>query len=237
MKKLLKKVLGKNLVKFLSQVKKKYIDNYRVESYSQDGEDIILKEFLAKDGIKKGFYVDIGAHHPKRFSNTYLFYKRGWNGINIDAMPGSKRLFNRSRKRDINLEIGISKKKATLTYYMFDEPGLNSFDEGLSTFRDTNSKYTLIDKKSVETYPLSYILDKYLPKNQRIDFMNIDVEGLDLEVLKSNNWRKYKPRYILIEIFSDNLEDILEDNVYLFLKEMNYILVAKTYRTCIFKLY
>ncbi len=71
-----------------------------------------------------GFYVDVGAHHPLRFSNTYKFYKRGWHGINIDAMPGSMDLFNRLRHRDINLERAVSDSKQILTYYAFNEPAL-----------------------------------------------------------------------------------------------------------------
>ena len=70
--------------------------------YSQNGEDLILNRFL--ENKKNGFYIDIGAHHPIRFSNTYLFYKKGWRGINIDAMPGSMDLFNKIRSRDINIE-------------------------------------------------------------------------------------------------------------------------------------
>src|SRR6186713_1276577 len=76
-------------------------DKYYSISYSQEGEDLILKRFFSeKSG---GFYVDVGAHHPKRFSNTYMFYKEGWSGINIDAMPGSMKLFNKVRSKDINL--------------------------------------------------------------------------------------------------------------------------------------
>ncbi len=78
---------------------------YRVDSYSQNGEDRILARIYERQ--RYGFYVDIGAHHPFRFSNTYLLYKRGWNGINIDAMPKSMELFNKYRNRDINIECGV----------------------------------------------------------------------------------------------------------------------------------
>lgn len=236
MKDFLKKILGEKFIETLSRAKKQYFDGYSIKIYSQDGEDIILKEFFLSNKIEKGFYVDIGAHHPKRFSNTYMFYKKGWRGINIDAMPESMKLFNKKRKRDINLELGISEKEDNLTYYMFDESGLNGFSKEISELRDQNSNYKLIGEKKIKTYPLSYILDKYLPQNQKIDFMNIDAEGLDLEVLKSNNWNKYKPAYILVEITINDLEEILKDEIYVFLKKMNYFLVSKTYRTCIFKL-
>ena len=233
MKQKIKKMLGKRIVNLLSPIKKKYLDRYSLKIYAQDGEDIILKEFLAH--TKKCFYVDIGAHHPQRFSNTYLFYKKGWKGINIDAMPSSMKLFNRFRKRDINLEIGISEKESILTYYMFNEPGLNGFSKELSEERNTNTPYKIINKKEIKTFPLSVILDKYLSENQKIDFMNIDVEGLDFEVLKSNNWKKYKPEFILIEIGKRTINEILSDPIYKYILNKNYVLVAKTYRTCIFK--
>ena len=74
-------------------------------SYSQDGEDMVLRKIFKNQ--KMGFYVDIGAHHPKRFSNTHLLYKKGWKGINIDATPGSMKLFNQLCPRDTNLELGV----------------------------------------------------------------------------------------------------------------------------------
>ncbi|MFM6346540.1 MAG: hypothetical protein ACKPFK_15520, partial [Dolichospermum sp.] len=96
------------------------IYKYHNISYSQEGEDLILARFFEKE--KNGFYVDIGAHHPQRFSNTYYFYLKGWSGINIDAMPGSMKIFDDLRPLDINLEIPISDKSEILTYYEFDEP-------------------------------------------------------------------------------------------------------------------
>lgn len=232
-KELIIKILGKRLSRKLYMFKQEYIDGFKTKIYSQEGEDLILKEFLSD--IKNGFYVDIGAHHPIRFSNTYLFYKMGWSGINIDAMPGSMKAFKRKRPRDINLERGISGKKGFLIYYMFDEPALNSFSEGLSKERDRNSEFKIIGKKKIKTYPLSYVLDKYLPKGKVIDFMSIDVEGLDLVVLKSNDWKKFSPRYILIECIEKDIEGIQKEEIYTFLKDKGYTIVGKTYRTLVFK--
>jgi FkbM family methyltransferase len=233
----MKNLLNK-LINPITRFKKGYIDGFQVKSYSQDGEDIILREFLQNDKIKNGFYIDIGAHHPKRLSNTQMFYKMGWSGINIDPLPNSMKLFQKHRKRDINLEIGISINPGKLKYYMFNEPALNGFSDQISKDRDTtiNSEYEIINTLDIETYSLKDILDKYLPDKKNIDFMNIDVEGLDFEVLKSNDWTKYKPSYLLVEIYSQNIENILKDEIYLFLKKQGYSLIARTYRTCIFKI-
>jgi FkbM family methyltransferase len=203
-------------------------------SYSQEGEDMVLRSFYEGQKNYKGFYVDVGAHHPSRFSNTNYFYKKGWRGINIEPTPGAIKPFTIFRKNDINLNIGISGVKDKLTFYCFNEPALNGFSREISEERNTSKKYKIIKEVEIETYPLADVLDKNLPANQQIDFLTIDVEGLDLQVLKSNNWDKYKPAYILVEdrIEFDNLAN---SEVYTYLKKQGYQLVAKTLRTLFFK--
>jgi len=137
-KKAAKLLLPERVYKKLAELKNAYIPT-SLKSYSQEGEDLILLRIFEKKRI--GFYVDVGAHHPFRFSNTYRFYLRGWRGINIDPMPGSMRLFNKFRKRDINLELAVGENEDTLIYYMFNEPALNTFDEGLAKTRDGKNGY------------------------------------------------------------------------------------------------
>jgi len=206
------------------------------KSYSQEGEDMILQSFYEGKKKHKGYYVDVGAHHPYRYSNTLYFYKKGWQGINIEPTPGAIKAFNRFRRRDINLNIGISGKKDKLTFYCFNEPALNGFSKELSEERSNSSKiYKIIDEILVETLPLADVLDQYLPQGQKIDFFTIDVEGLDLQVLKSNNWEKYKPDFVLVEDCAD-FTDITASETYQYLKERGYQLVTKTLRTSFFKL-
>ena len=202
--------------------------------YGQEGEDLILNEFL--NGIKKGFFVDIGSYHPILYSNTYLFYLKGWRGINIDARPDSMIVFNQIRPEDINLEVAIGKEEKELTYFMFDEPGLNGFSSEHSHDRDTNTSFKIQNKVNIKLRRLEHVLDEYLPEGTNISFMSIDVEGLDFEVLESNNWVKYKPSIILVEtsITADGLA--LNSPIHLFLSEKGYELVAKTYRTSFYKL-
>lgn len=213
------------------------IDQYlSLKSHSQEGEDMVLRSFFEGPKKYKGFFVDVGAHHPYRFSNTLFFYRKGWRGINIEPTPGAIKAFNILRRKDINLNIGISDRRDKLTFYCFNEPALNGFSKELSEQRNsTSKKYKIIKEIEVETYPLAEILDKYLPAGQKIDFLTIDAEGLDLIVTKSNNWNKYKPSYIAVE---DTIEftKIFESEVYGYLKEQGYQLVAKTRRTLFLKL-
>lgn len=233
LKKILKFILPFKLIYFLSYVKSNYFTKWFLKSYSQEGEDMILRRIFEKQ--KQGFYIDIGAHHPKRFSNTYFFYQRGWRGINIDAMPDSMKPFNKIRPKDINIEKPISSKKEVLTYYIFNEPAINSFSKDLSEYRNNaDNPYYIVDTKSIETSSLEETLDKNMPQNQIIDFMSIDVEGLDFMVLKSNNFEKYKPKVILIEILSDSLEEILDNEITTFMFSNSYKVYAKAANTVIY---
>lgn len=233
LKKVIKSILPKSVKEKLVDIKNNYFDGYALKSYSQEGEDMILRRLFEKQ--QTGFYVDVGAHHPKRFSNTYFFYKKGWKGINIDAMPDSMIPFNKIRPRDINIEKPVSEKKQVLTYYAFNEPALNGFSKELSNERASqNNNYHIIFEKDIETSTLAEILDNNLPQNQEIDFLSIDVEGLDFMVLKSNNLKKYKPKVILIEILGSSLSDIELNEISIYLKEFNYSVYAKAVNTVIF---
>ncbi len=229
-----KKIIPDKFYKYLvSFYNEKFLD-YSNKSYSQEGEDLILRRIF--EDKKKGFYVDVGAHHPKRFSNTYLFYKSGWRGINIEARPGSKKLFDKIRKDDINIEAAISDIPSVLTYFVFDEPALNSFDKELSIKRANETKYKILKEIPLSTVRLSEILDNYLDSKQAIDFLSIDTEGYDLSVLKSNDWDKFKPSVILCEDSEFEFVYPGKSKVFSFLVEKNYQLFAKTPSTLIFKL-
>jgi FkbM family methyltransferase len=208
-------------------------DKYQMKSWSQEGEDRILHRIF--ETKQKGFYVDVGAHHPKRFSNTYLFYLQGWHGINIDAMPGSMEAFRRFRPRDINIEVAVSKTKEVLAYHIFNEPAFNGFSVSLSERRNAaDSGCKLMKTIDMMTMPLDEILDNNLPQNQQIDFLSIDVEGLDLEVLESNDWQKYRPKIVLVEVLEKTLEDMLSDPISKFLNKNGYQLFSKCHHTVFF---
>lgn len=237
MKQFVKLILGKRL---LTIARKFYVD--RIErkgqrSYSQEGEDRVLASlfFMLHGGkhISDGFYVDVGAHHPYRFSNTCLFYKQGWHGINIDAMPGSMTAFKKERPRDTNVETGVGRKIETLKFHIFNEPALNTFDETLAKTRsnDVSHVTTIVD---VPVVPLSEILKEHLPAGQSIDFLTIDVEGFDLEVLQSNNWKQFRPLIVLVEIYVLSLEELALDPVTVYLRSLGYVVYSKTLNSTIF---
>lgn len=222
MKQKLKAIFGRHLPAFF----------FSRKSYSQEGEDLIVNRLLS--GKTKGFYVEVGAHHPFRFSNTYFFYKKGWSGICIDPLPGIKKGFNRWRPRDLFLEVGISSNRGTLEYFMFNEPALNTFDPTIAKERDGLKDYQLIESRKISTFTLADILKKNITSNQEIDLLSVDVEGLDLEVLKSSDWYEFRPKVIIVECLTTHLEDLDKDPIYLFLKGKGYMLYGKSGLSFIF---
>lgn len=196
--------------------------------YAQAGEDAILYGIFNKkmQSGEKGFYVDIGAYHPITHSNTFRFYLNGWRGINIDACPGSMILFNKIRAQDINLEIGIGKVKGESTYYLLDEKStMNSFSK--QNLNDYGMLEGVKKELQLEITTLAEIFDAHSNNFREIDFLSVDVEGLDYDVLDSNNWEKYRPKVIVVEIKCSNLEDVKNSEIYRLLTKQGYVIVAK----------
>jgi FkbM family methyltransferase len=204
---------------------------WRSRAYSQEGEDLILARFFGYQA--KGFYVDVGAHHPLRFSNTQIFYDRGWSGINIDAMPGSMASFRTHRPRDVNIEAGVGQERGALKFYVFNEPALNTFDAKVAE-QHRGGPYELKEEVDVQVLPLRDMLAEHVPAGREIDFLTVDVEGRDLQVLQSNEWGRFRPRVILAESLNSRLQGIDSDPVASFLQTVGYEPFAKTVNTLFF---
>ena len=203
------------------------------ESFSQEGEDLIVDRIIGSGA--SGFYVDVGAHHPYRFSNTYLFYRRGWSGLCIDPLPGMRAAFAAARPRDVALEIGIAEHAGTARYFMFNEPALNTFSEPLARERDGVGAYRIVEVRDIPLLPLASVLESHMPAGRRIDFMSVDVEGYDLQALRSNDWNRYRPRIVVSESLSASMASLDEDPVVAFLRGVGYSPVAKTGCSIVFE--
>jgi FkbM family methyltransferase len=175
-------------------------DWWRNELYSQFGEDgLLLSYFRVKAfahrrsmhdlDLGSGFYIDIGAHHPFMLSNTWYFYQRGWRGINIDPAPGIADEFTRYRPRDVNLQIAIAAEDGEAILYA----------NGRSVHNLLVPSAELAERYLVQTMRLASLLDRYLVPKQEINILSVDVEGLDLEVLRSSDWTRYRPEMVVVE--------------------------------------
>ena len=179
-----------------------------------EGEDLIISD-LTKN-IKNGFYVDAGCYHPLHLSNTYLLYKRSWNGINIDISEFSIKLFNYLRPNDVNVNSAVSNTEKEISfYYQKKLSQLSTIKKEISNERMQGN----IKEKKIKSLKLNSILNQSKFKNRQIDFLNIDVEGADFEVLKSLDFTIYEPKIICIEIMEKN---IFESEIYNFLRDINY---------------
>jgi len=205
------------------------LDPFATRSYAQEGEDMVLRRLF--EGEPAGSYVDVGAHHPQRFSNTWHFYERGWRGVNIEPSPEMVALLRAVRPRDTNVEAGVSDQPGTRTYFLFSDPALNTFDEGLAREREALPEYRLVSTTVVPLRTLAEILSEHLEPGFPISFLTVDVEGYDLRVLRSNDWTRFRPRYVLAEALGTSFVDVVSHPQSRFLAEMGYEPVAKTVNT------
>lgn len=202
-------------------------------SYSQDGEDMLLRRIF--EGRRTGFYVDVGAHHPYRFSNTFHFHRKGWRGVNIDADPQAIEYFRLVRPSDINLCTGIGEVGGMLQFHRFNEPALNTFDISLAADRAALPGYRVVECIDVEVKPLAQVLGETLPDGQKIDFLSVDVEGFDFQVLRSNDWMRFRPEVLLVEVRGATIHELEADESYAFARSTGYSAIAKTQNTVIFR--
>ena len=203
-----------------------YWNIFKKANFSQGSEEEILQIFFSD--THKGFYIDVGCHHPNRFSNTALLYKNGWNGINIDANEKNLKLFNLFRKRDYNIKALVSKTVGALNYYYFDESALNGCLSDSRVDLLLSENYKIIKTEKISTRRLDDIITECKVNHNKIDLLDIDVEGHDFQVLQSINLHFYDVRVILIETGAQ------EKNIIEYLLKFNYHLHTRVDRNCIF---
>ena len=206
------------------------------KSYSLFQEDLFIKEYFKKK--TKGFFIDVGSYHPLDGNNTHLLYKNGWQGINFDINSYSIKLFEFLRKRDINIHSGISKKKSKLTmFYRKEIKMLNTLDEKIAKIHFKNG----YNKKDIQVNTLNFFISKHLKKLKKIDFINIDVEGAELDVLKSLNFKHYQPQLICIEIhnikkmYDTNYKYLKTNSIYNYLVNRKYRIIWQNKYSFIFE--
>jgi FkbM family methyltransferase len=199
-------------------------------SFSQEGEDRILNRLFETQ--RAGFFIDVGAHHPIRFSNTMLLYLRGWRGVNLDPTPGSMKPFRRWRPRDTNLEVAVGRNVGVSPFFQFREPALNTFDRQLAAEREA-AGWVLDGEVAISRRRLSDVWDEVVPGGMLVDLLTIDVEGLDLDVLESLDWDRHRPRVICVEEL--DVEGEL-GAISRYLKARGYRTVGRTAHTHLYRL-
>jgi hypothetical protein len=193
------------------------------ETYSQNKEDLFINNYF-KDK-NNGFYLDIGCYHPIKYSNTALLYNKGWQGMNIDMNQTSIDLFNILRKKDINICAAISNENKEAIQYL--DHSFSPINTLVKKFSDTASKkisFNNHSEKKIYTYKFNQIAQEQEIKTKQIDFLNIDAEAHDFEVLEGIDLNIYKIKLICIEML-DFKNTIDEKKFKDYLNKYNYNLI------------
>jgi FkbM family methyltransferase len=167
-----------------------------MRSYAQNGEDVVLRRAFADQAT--GFYIDIGACHPVEDSVTLYFYERGWHGVNVEPDHALHAEFLLSRPRDINLCTAVAQSRGRAAFHPTGTRGHGTLDADLASARSDGRP-----AERVPTLPLSDVIDCHGPDTGDIDFLKIDVEGLEAAVIASGDWTRHRPRVLVIEAVDD----------------------------------
>lgn len=186
-----------------------------MNSYSQCGEDMIVQHFLHQE---KGTYVDVGAHHPKEFNNTYHFYEKGWRGILVEPLPKRCEELRTSRPEDTVMECGVGTLGKD-NLFLYEPDVLTSFQRGWAPLAPISG--TL----SVDRFPLSEILSMQPLTN----LLSIDVEGSEMDVLASNAWERFRPLVVIVETKIYRGCEVIEPEVTTFMHGQGYVTLGSSY--------
>ncbi len=216
------------IINFLKDL---YYRRYSKQSFSLSNVDLIIERIFKKNN--KGVYIDVGCNHPIKYNNTYLLYKKGWNGLNIDLDQESINQFNKLRKRDTNIQALITEEdnEEKDLFFYHERSAINTISKDLANKR--NNKYKEI--KKIKGISLNSIIENSKFKDSKIDLLSIDIENYEYEALKNFNFKKYKIDVIVteitdtkienLELYNLSLEYILNSNLYKLLIKNDYKLV------------
>jgi FkbM family methyltransferase len=168
------------------------------QSFSQCGEDLLVNYIFSLRGIKYPTYIDIGANHPFFLSNTAFFYIKGCRGVNIEANPSLMNEFEFFRRKDTNLNLGIGPVNGEMDFFVINDPTLSTFSKNEADRLTTTGSYYVLAVKKVKLVTITDVINKYC-NGHFPDFLSIDVEGLDYDILRSIDFDKHWPKVICVE--------------------------------------
>lgn len=191
-------------------------------NYSQTGEDAIIRSLI--DERRTGIYVDVGCNHPIRWSNTLSLYLHGWSGINIDANPRLVEEFAKTRRRDIAVCAAVSDIEQEVVFHEFEDDLVSTL--GGAVLQEWQKKWKKRGERVVKTRTLDSVLHEHLAEGTKIDVLSVDVEGHDLNVLRSVDLNRYRPKLILVEMHKFNLHNTSESPIARYLADHGFRLIG-----------
>jgi FkbM family methyltransferase len=219
-----------------NRIRNKALSLFRLQSkttYSQCGEDVIVEFALSLFKKTAPSYLDIGAHHPTHLSNTRLLYGRGGKGVCVEPNPVLCDNFQKRRPKDICLNIGISpdQKVKPLSFYILNDLSLSTFSKEVAENITSDGVHSITETREVACFPVNHIIAKYFDPCP--DFVSLDTEGLDLQILQSFDFASYRPLLFCIETLDYSTHTKMHDVIQL-MSENNYQAYADTFVNTIF---
>ncbi len=205
------------------------------KSYSQCGEDLIARFVFDSLRIPAPSYLDIGAHHPYRLNNTYIFYQAGGHGVNIEPDPELLAGFVDTRPRDVNLNIGIGESEGMLEFFVMSVSTLNTFSAEEALALEQGGKVRIDQVRKVQVRSVNTVLAEQFRRSAP-DFVSIDVEGGDLQILRSFDFSRWRPKVFCVETitYSDRRHGRKIPEIAELLQDQGYFPFADTYINTIF---
>lgn len=222
--------------KILRRIKRLLTTRDYKRSYAQCGEDLIVSYVFGWLGVSKPSYLDLGAHHPTFLSNTYYFYLQRNYGVCVEPDPVYFQGFQKKRGRDVCLNVGVGTHSSTeADFFLMSAPTLNTFSEEEARRFEAETSYTIVKKIKVPIICINEIVEKHFTDGP--NFVSLDIEGLDIEILKAFDFQRWRPQVFCVEtvVFSEQragavkISDIIE-----FMQQRNYFVYADTYVNTIF---
>jgi FkbM family methyltransferase len=191
-------------------------------SYSQFGEDITAANLLRN--VKSGFYVDIGAHHPLKHSNTALLHIKGWQGVTVEPQLDGFRAFQRFRPHATNLRVAIHNQADSVTLYKF-RGGLSSttMEERVEDMRQSKE---VVGEEVVPALSLNAVFERHVPEGIHVNYLSVDIEGYDTEAIRAFDLGKYRPDVVCIEIHRPDMTALGDHPAVRYMSEHGYQLYA-----------
>lgn len=212
-------------------LKELYYNKYSKKSFSISSVDLIIGRLFSN--FNCGIYLDIGCNHPIKYNNTYLLYKKGWKGINVDLDSESIKQFNLMRKNDHNVNALVTSKdnEEKDLYFYHKRSAINTISKVLAEKRENKPKKI----KKLKGVSINTIINDSPFQNKKINLLSIDIENYEFEALKEFNFAKYNIDVIVsevtdidsskFELYNNSLEKITNSKIYELLTRNNYKLI------------
>jgi len=218
---------------FLSKMKRKLSDDFKV-TFSQCGEDVIIDHIFTVLKKNRITYLDIGAHSPTYLSNTHYFYLKGSRGVCVEADPSLIPAFKRQRPDDVCLNVGVGREEGEGDFYVMSAPTLNTFSKEEAERYQSYGQHRIQRVSKIALRTVNHIIEEQFKVAP--DFVSLDVEGMDLDILRSFDFSVFRPTVFCIETLT-YVEDKSErkiTEIIEYMQQQGYFVYADTYINSIF---